>query len=758
MLLMSMPSLSNIPSLIRTAFFPALIIIACACLNETTPHIPNKKNQPTTEPITTTINPITHNNLNTTITQTSKITTDVHEKIRTTPDLSQENPVKADKETTEEEIRTIISSSHLPDRGFVSLDERILRSTIIARATMRSSKAYATKHSAPLKYFPIVRFTFDIHEYLKGNSADIITADLKVSCTKCYDNEQDAINAANNWLSTEANRWWENRESIIFVQDSEIKNPDVSGNSDSANYKFIPWFETGIPTYDYATTRNNPYFDADAFSVLSERNRVWLPSSDPTSGASGTSDTQFMLGDKPKDAYPRQNAVGTSSFDTNISLSELKSQIQTMTDLLKQGENIQNYEECLRTKYRIIRIPWTPYSLEFPVKSGLAAGSVIDSGGTGDEYYGIYFFSGIDKDSFEIAIEDNDTDPYNGYFRVVKTTRPLPQGDYSITYHQNPGILRICRTSPRDDSVDTPTANWTIRATAPAGTLHEAFFDPVAIGAAVGADSANGALIPATFTTTNATDAELRRIDWTSNTVKMQIANPPASLADHHIDFIALDGSVALRLDFDDATTADAGAVRTFSWSVCDQPWSPGDQLMLRISESPSDLTGVTRQTSCPGGATQTPTPSPTATPTTAPDSQPTATPTTAPDSQPTTTPNPTTTSMPTETPSPTPTSTPSPTVTVTPESPPDGGVGGAIDTPTPTPSPTASATTTPTPIQTATPTVTQTPTATQSPTPTITATPTPEDEPPPGGVSGQTDTPTVAPTATPTPTATEKP
>lgn len=588
----------------RLVVFAALVMFACACVGEAPAPVPRDDGSAiAAEATDVAVNPTPRNDNDVVVTPTPQVVVDSQELPTATPASSEENPIKADEETAEEEIRTIISSSYLPDRGFVSLDERILRSTIIARATMRSSKAHATKRSVPLKYFPIVRFTFEVHEYLKGNNADIITADLKVSCTKCYDNEQDAITVANNWISTETNRWWENRESIIFVQDSEIKNPEASGNSDSANYKFIPWFETGNPVYDYATTRNNPYFDADGFSVLSERNRVWLPSSDPSSEASGASDTQFMLGDKPKDAYPRQNAVGTSSFDTDISLSELKSQIQIMTDLLKQGENIQNYEECLRTKYRIIRIPWTPYSLEVPVKSGLAAGSVIDSGGTGDEYYGIYFFSGIDKDSFEIAIEDNDTDPYNGYFRVAKTTRPLPQGDYSIIYHQNPGILRICRSSPKDESVDTPTANWTIRATAPAGTLHEAFFDPVAIGAAVGADSTNGALTPAAFPAAGGADAEIRRVDWASDVVTIEIANPPASLANHRIDFIALDGSVALRLDFGDAAVADAESVRAFRWGVCKQPWSAGDKLMLRISESAADVAGAANDASCMGEA-----------------------------------------------------------------------------------------------------------------------------------------------------------
>ena len=73
--------------------------------------------------------------------------------------------------------------------------------------------------------------------------------------------------------------------------------------------------------------------------------------------------------------------------------------------------------------------------------------------------------------------------------------------------------------------------------------------------------------------------------------------------ADHHIDFLALDASVALRLDVDDATATTSGGVTTLSWHVCDRPWSAGDKLMLRISSSPPDLTGVTNDEKCAGRA-----------------------------------------------------------------------------------------------------------------------------------------------------------
>ncbi len=77
---------------------------------------------------------------------------------------------------------------------------------------------------------------------------------------------------------------------------------------------------------------------------------------------------------------------------------------------------------------------------------------------------------------------------------------------------------------------------------------------------------------------------------------------PSVSLAGHHADFIALDGSVSLRLDLDDASETVEGAKRTLTWNVCTQPWESGDLLMLRISSSGEGLTGVTNDGQCSRG------------------------------------------------------------------------------------------------------------------------------------------------------------
>ena len=152
-----------------------------------------------------------------------------------------------------------------------------------------------------------------------------------------------------------------------------------------------------------------------------------------------------------------------------------------------------------------------------------------------------------------------------------------------------------------------------VHVTAPEGVLHEAFFDPVASGEAVGAGGADGVLKLAAFTL-NGSQTTIRRIEWESGRVVMRLEPDDNALADHHVDFIALDGSVALRLDFDAAAEATNGGAPALAWGVCDQPWSDGDLLMLRIRESEANLSGATGDADClpPPAADDTATTTPT--------------------------------------------------------------------------------------------------------------------------------------------------
>ena len=180
--------------------------------------------------------------------------------------------------------------------------------------------------------------------------------------------------------------------------------------------------------------------------------------------------------------------------------------------------------------------------------SGLAAGAEV-KGETyrASELYDRFRLTGADATLFQNVIDDADGDPTTGYDGTLVAVRPLPEGVYRLQEHKQIHSFIPCDFFP-DDAYD----EWKVTVMSPPSAVHEAFFDPVAIGAAVGADGTNGVLKPAAFTVGGAS-ATITSLKWESGVVTMEL-NPSASLAGHAVDFIALDGSVALTLSFDDAT------------------------------------------------------------------------------------------------------------------------------------------------------------------------------------------------------------
>ena len=128
--------------------------------------------------------------------------------------------------------------------------------------------------------------------------------------------------------------------------------------------------------------------------------------------------------------------------------------------------------------------------------------------------------------------------------------------------------------------------------------MHEAFFDPVAVGAGVGADNSHGALTPTGFTV-GGTAATLQRLNWEAQQLQLELS-AAVPLANHYLDLIGLDGAVALRLGLDDATTATiAGGGQAWRWPACAAPWADGDQLMLRLHHSATALPDVAAAPGC---------------------------------------------------------------------------------------------------------------------------------------------------------------
>ena len=538
-------------------------------------------------------------------------------------------------------------TSTIVELGFATLDERIFRSDVIAIATMRSVRAYA-RPRVKSGYAAVLEFTFDVHEYLKGVGGESLVVDLRLDYAFriVHQTENEAVEAGDKWIAQD--QWWDDRASILFLQSpvihydaAVVKNaPD----DDAQRFEFL--YPIGDEALYFPTAVDSYY--GDTFSIESEQIRSWLPSSSPAGSGSAVPDsldggeTLFLLGDTPRivaasnrtatpdaadekatsdevDAMATSDTIDeaalsdavdmTTTSDTvdsqtsgDLSLSGLRTRIDAMADLLEDGEGIEGYEECVEHRFIYERRPYTPHHVEERIDSGLPAGSVFaDIWDFPGLDYTINYFKGSDKHLFKDEKIDSNNDPADGYRLESRSRRPLPRGNYELEYYDVPLVALPCGYAPL-------ASYWTIHVTAPDGTLHEAFFDPAAIGGGAGADKANGVLKPTEFSLSDGSSASLQSVSWQPSAVEMRL-EPHAPLAGYHADFIALDGSIALRLDFDDASETGEGDSRGLSWPVCVQPWSDGDLLMLRISESPADLTGATLDADCSALPTASPTP-----------------------------------------------------------------------------------------------------------------------------------------------------
>ena len=525
-----------------------------------------------------------------------------------------------------------------------SLDELIFLSDVIARVSLLSAQpgTELINYTDSSGSLPVFSFRFEVMEYLKGSGGSELTVKVPVRKWNVSDGESAQRLAESAFAARDVS--WDNREALIFLESESVLYglPPVAGASGQASYQFTGPHEDPVDINEYAIT--------------SSYSKAWLPSiaSGGAKGTSGTDDRRYITEATLQQA---KGAAGASSASPPaISLSEIKRRIKANDDLLAAGRDISGYVECVQSKHRyeaLIQDGQAPAQnplTEVRIQSGQPRGHRLSSLDNVAVYpesptNGKWWTSGPHSDLFITRVtDDHDNDPNTkGYAWEDVITRPIPKGIYTVFLKVQPAIWMPCDYNPELE-YDHPHREMSITVTAPSGTVHEAFFDPVAIGTAVGADDTNGVLKPASFTFKGVGDVSIERIEWESGSVEMELA-PHSRLADHHIDFIALDGTVSLRLDFDDATEVDEDGTRALSWGVCKQPWSEGDLLMLRIGSGiPADGIAATNEPECQSSLpdqisvpTAVPTPEPT--PERTATSEPTAEPTPKP--EPTVTPEP---------------------------------------------------------------------------------------------------------------------
>ena len=467
-------------------------------------------------------------------------------------------------------------SHHLPPPpdafAPTSLEERVYFSPVIVRAHLiPDSDAYGAE-SVPSSpgvaptYKAVHAFRFRVIEYLKGTgAAEIVVTERSGNS---YIMEAEALRIAEDALEEEGNKELDrgSEEAVLFLEANGVGS--VSGASaEQAAFEFREWI------WDDFKYRINTL------------NRAWLPLQD-SPGVGGQADDygRYYL---TNTATGATGAVGSGS-SSRISLADLRSMIDAAEADLFEGSKIDGYEECMRRKFRadqylrgaaIVGFPHTPYVASVTIESGSAWWTEVDRTTyrvyevVGKEYSRVWL-EGADKGLFFAEIEDVDKDYSNGYAEIVATARPLPADVYRTQIHGQLADYIPCNYIP---DIHTPLI---VTVTAPDGTVHEAFFDPVAIGSAIGADGANGALEPSAFTV-NGTSTALQSLKWHSSGIITLILSPNASLSGLALDFIALDGSVALTLPASAAKTDSTAG--TVTWSSATAPWRSGDQLMLRI-------------------------------------------------------------------------------------------------------------------------------------------------------------------------------
>ena len=340
---------------------------------------------------------------------------------------------------------------------------------------------------------------------------------------------------------------WDGQEAVLFLGASATRPTTAFVFTDTTTWRYTP----ERPEDSYAGTLPAGY-------TVDSRNPVWVPLSSESGSA-------------------RAYAVGGGE---SLDLDDLRATIAWL------GGSGPGYDGCIRASLFEIRSyrDWEvyyggPLRLEYDatIPSGDAAAIVHQSRRTAPHppytAYPKRWIDGQDRDLFSAATVDDDTDPANGFAEALRVTRPLPAGSYGFRYR-----AELRHDVPCNYITEEGGSFWDVTVTAPAGTLHEAFFDPVAIGTALGADAANGVVEPAGFTV-GGVSTTLQSLKWQSGTVTLELSSA-ASLSGYDMDVIELDGSVSLTLSVAGATSNAGGAL---TWAVATQPWHADDQLMLRL-------------------------------------------------------------------------------------------------------------------------------------------------------------------------------
>ena len=478
--------------------------------------------------------------------------------------------------------------------GVASLEETIAKADVIARVELRSVTAVAEQREGQTTdYVAALDYRFRVLEYLRGSGGNELVAVVHDGW-EAFGSNGSAVTQANA-LKDRRDTQWDGREAIIFLEDDVPWLPST-GRADR--------YWLGLVSF------TRPW--EDYYTIASRWGKEWLPAtSSGASGESGGSDSRSFLLDAPASSGGTGGAEGQSGGTPTITLATLKTKIAANTAAIAAGGGSEAYKDCLHRKLeraREVQYRVGPDGSYFYKRHDAALGSGLAKGtmaftdplgtvrpSTAPPHAGDFQITGRNAALF--------TTKWPG---VADTVRPLPADEYKFYFAGRPKIYIICDGMP---DLEKKRQEVFVTVTAPSGTLHEAFFDPVAIGTTIGADGTNGVLKPNTFTASDSTTTTLHSIDYSGSSVRM-LFSQTTGLSGKEVQFIMLDGTVGLTVPFSSATTEIvAGKGTRYSWKTCSAPWAAGEKVMIRIR----DTSGSGSTPSCIG-ITPTPMPNPNAT------------------------------------------------------------------------------------------------------------------------------------------------
>ena len=494
---------------------------------------------------------------------------------------------------------TVFLFDHPPTLDWQILDsERIVIANFVS-----ATAAVETLPPETPGYRPMHVLRFRASEYLKGTGLSEFTVEVvdhspewhRERRNGVYATEAEALVRATATLA-ERNTAWDDRSGVLFLRGPFSSVASQSSESSETR----SGTETNQVFVLTNQRRTNQSFSDYTVDTLG---RGWLPASEAASSetrstgggsdttTSQTSDTEFITD-------------GTAQPPPVISASQLRTRISEIEAMLNAGDGSIAYTGCVYGK--LVR-PWYFQDWEpgpprrVSIVSAAAAGTEFGNRReTEEQAYDTdeWYFTGERAGLFEVGIRDTDDNPGNGFNNSYRTARPLVAGEYRLQLHFQAGAQKPCNYREPHDEPGHFLYHVTV--TAPAGTLHEAFFDPVTVGTAVKADGSNGVLKPTSFTV-GSTSTELTSLEWSSNQVVLTLGTH-VSLSGQVLDFIDLNGNVALSLFADDATVDSTAG--TYLWSMSSQPWANGDKLMLRIRKLLPEVSLTNMPTSLEQGTT----------------------------------------------------------------------------------------------------------------------------------------------------------